>query len=546
MTNQTLIISNVFHVYSKKQIISRIEKILRTIGFFIDHERIRHDINTYNFSKGVCSGYCVYYIGSPNAREIIYKWKKSDITTYITQFHLDMVCYVLIVHFRLLEHPSVKAEMCGNYTLFYDKFPKTIESSNNKYKNMLIAYRANKDAYENIYEDYDADINLLHNVETNNTHNTSIRQQDNTINKYKNNSAHNKHKIKSKRRNKRTIRYNSFSNNDEGSTIKNYIIQKHASNNEYNNYTNTTNSSNTLIKHKRHNEYNNKNHITLYNNTEYELIYNYQYDKAKDYEYYLTILSRFIHGYSVKYKSLIRSREKPYCRMQYFKLLFTLIQWSVRYTNAAVILITEVKHHGAYHCSVLKHGNFFDPNKNHIVTGYKEILAYYNSTIIYRFDRVRNIYYKCIYHDNKIPKTINLTTYSDIATPDLPNTFNITKKDVFNDFCYMRNVDKREKLLKLFNEYDNYDNLFNQYKLSDLQRKIYEKRYHDITEGDIDHANMCDCMYLYVNYEKLTQIKHIKKYPENSVDNIARNMIHRDDEISSDYLFFSDVLWGVN
>lgn len=73
MTNQTLIASNVFHVYSRNQIISRIEKILRTIGFFMDHQRIRHDITIHNISKRICSGYCVYYIASPNTREIIYK-----------------------------------------------------------------------------------------------------------------------------------------------------------------------------------------------------------------------------------------------------------------------------------------------------------------------------------------------------------------------------------------------------------------------------------------------------------------------------------------
>lgn len=50
-----------------------------------------------------------------------------------------MLCYVLIVHFRLLEHPNVKAEMSGNdISPIHKRFPKTLESSNNKYKNIRI------------------------------------------------------------------------------------------------------------------------------------------------------------------------------------------------------------------------------------------------------------------------------------------------------------------------------------------------------------------------------------------------------------------------
>jgi hypothetical protein len=252
--------------------------------------------------------------------------------------------------------------------------------------------------------------------------------------------------------------------------------------------------------------------------------------------YYITKLSRVLQGYEVDYTELYSSGIYGYSRTQYYRLLYSLIEWSLNYQRGSVYIVTSTDlDRNLSHCSVIKNGEFFDPNNNAVISGHREILQYYNTEEMYREDIVRNISYKLIYP--KVSSDVSIVKKEDV----------LRDQDIFDDFYYM-SEDERQFYIQDLSIFGNteqyYNNLFNTTEPTLLQKLIKKEEYNNVILEDIDNTTLCDCMMLYINYEQIDkrETANIKQYPETSIENIARNMIKPKNDESTNYLIFSDEL----
>lgn len=452
MTDQISITKNIFSVYSRNQVIKRIEQIFRKIGFFIDYQRIRNTIKTYNFLKGICSGFCAFYIASPNANELMMKWWNADSPENVTEYHLDMLCYVFIYHCRLLEHPDVSNLLERVPRLKYEYGPKLIEINDNKYINII----------------------------------KKNREDDMSL----------------------------------------YLRSKYDSSNK--------NHLPNLLK---------KNQFIIHNHVEYRQLYGKT--KKHSLEFYITKLSRFTSGYHVKYHKLHTAITRLYSRTQYFKLVFSLIEWTLKYDNVAVYLIVRYLNKSKSHCNVIKNGRFFDPNKNTIITGYRNILEYFNVHSTCAKYGIKNISYVLLYHDKNTNNIKDKSHYNANVVPSMEGIYkHPQERDLYEDFRYIKWL-HRIRFITVYNKHtrpknkSKYRDIIlgkSKYKNTKLQNKIVNKRYEDITSDDIDMATLSDCQILNLNKEKLVNVRKIKRYPETSVENIARNMIMMDYDSVKNFL----------
>lgn len=452
MADQISITKNIFSVYSRNQVIKRIEQIFRKIGFFIDYQRIRNTVKTYNFLKGICSGFCAFYIASPNANELMMKWWNADSPENVTEYHLDMLCYVFIYHCRLLQHPDVNNFLDRVPRLKYESGPTLIEINDNKYINMI----------------------------------KKNRQDDMSL----------------------------------------YLRSKYHSSNK--------NHLPSLLK---------KNQFIIHNNVEYKQLYGKI--TGHSLEFYITKLSKFIFGYHVKYHKLYRTVSQLYSRTQYFKFIFSLIKWTLEYDNVAVYLIITFLNLSKSHCNVIKNGRFFDPNKNNIITGYRNILEYFNVHSTCGKHGIKRLSYVLLYHDNHTKSIKDKSQYNANVVPSMEGIYkHPQERDLYEDFRYIKKLHRMQFITVYKKHADRKDNpeyrdiIFGKRKYKDtkLQNKIVNKRYEDITSNDIDMATLSDCQILNLNKEKLVNVRKIKRYPETSVENIARNMIMMDYDSVKNFL----------